>query len=479
MLRNVRSVDRLSFYEQMLADIVYIAKSSLSRVQFASIFLSIARQLEHYHLEHLFPLLYQKESSLKYITVEDLFNTAVAEKSLPIASSSLPIFEDTDVLHNYCLDLLHHCLTSVLSFVSAEDSSNLWCMREECYFLQQIYNYTVKIEDSFEAQSYHYEDSFDSKDKSSEMSDDGTNKNNYDMEHSYFADPRSDDSACIDSLDSDASYAEIIIDKNQTPSRIRRFASSLTPSLFKTNATKDDEHAIAEAASTFVRSGFGEESFHTFDTPSQDFGLMSIDESVVHSDSNIINDASVASSIGNVGDILGKVIAHCLFNVTTEQDEKCWNGMNQIAVICCLLQSSNNDRLYELENAIDSIEHIRESTVGKVLVLFNKVCVEGGCAEYIANDNIDNAERMEILLKICERKWSVDDASAIFDVMVSTLARFKPMSNDSSLLSILALLAAISCHISQQTDVFFNEGRTEESYIGRLLKRVIELHQCE
>ena len=82
-----------------------------------------------------------------------------------MASSSLPIFKTTEVLHEHCLDLLHHCITVILGFVSANGSANgstdLWCLREECFFLQQIYNYTVKLEDSFEAQQYHYEDSFD------------------------------------------------------------------------------------------------------------------------------------------------------------------------------------------------------------------------------------------------------------------------------------------------------------------------------
>jgi len=181
-LHNVRSVDRLSFYERMLADTVALTKSSLSSVQFACIFLSIARQLEHYHLDHLFPLPVQSSAidtatntktktktnananvvattTLTHITVKDLYNTSVAKRTLPVASSSLPIFKTTEVLHDHCLDLLHHCITVILGFVSANGSANgstdLWCLREECFFLQQIYNYTVKLEDSFEAQQYH------------------------------------------------------------------------------------------------------------------------------------------------------------------------------------------------------------------------------------------------------------------------------------------------------------------------------------
>ena len=475
-LRNVRSKDRLSFYERMLTDIVGVTRSSLTTVQFACIFLSIARQLEHYHLEHLFPLPYQAESTLKYITVEDLFNTSVMKKTLPVASSSLPIFETTELLHDYCLDLLHHCLTSVLGFVCADDFTNLWCLREECFFLQQIFNYTVKLEDSYEAQQYHYEDSLEEQyhEESSNISNESNNDDASGLEHSYFTSEDSGESESIDSFETETSHAELKI-KTETPSRIKRLASVFTPSFLRSNSNKDDERAIAEAASTFVLSGFGNEAVKNDDsTDYKDLSLSSAG-SIVHDDS-ILLDLSVASSKGSVSVIIGKAIAFCMFTIPSKKKTKCWSGLNQITVLCTLLHGQSNDRKYELDSTLNLIQTINERTYEKVLRSLNEIYFnESKFDESMHNHNISCTSIMARLIQMCMKKWSPRDANTVYDVMISVLARYKKTSDEDYLLSILALLTIISCHVSCQTRALLSDIRMESSEIGCLFKRVLDL----
>lgn len=468
-LRNVRSVDRLSFYERMLADIVGLTKSSLSTVQFACIYLSIARQLEHHHLDQLFPLPLQSEAALNYITVKDLFTTSVNKRTLPVASSSLPIFTSTAILHEHCLDLLHHCVTTVLNFVAAVDSTNLWCIREECFFLQQIYNYTAKLEDSFEAQQYHYDDSFatqQSRDGSSFSSNVSVDESG--IEHSYVSESSSavSISESIDSLESDTSFAEITVEMKSS-NRISRFASVLTPSFLRSRTPKDDELAIAEAASTFVLSGFQEDSVQA-DSTHEAIDISSAG-SILHDDS-ISVDHSAVPTMGSVSEMLGKAIASSIFS-TVENKSK-WNGLNQIAVLCTLLQSHNNDRQYELDIALDLIQCIHESSYERVL---NGIDLgKNGVETY--QDNDSGYVQLTSLMQACKQKWSSDDAKAIFDAMLSILARYRKSPDADSLLPILIIIVVISCNISGQSDVLLVDERMENSDIGYLFKKV--LHSC-
>jgi hypothetical protein len=466
-LRNVRSVDRLSFYERMLADIVGLTISSLNTVQFACVFLSIARQLEHYHLDHLFPLPLQTESEVKYITVEDLFNSSVMKKSLPVASSSLPIFENTDKLHEYCLDLLHHCITSIFDFVSEDEFASLWCIREEFVFIQQIFNYTVKLEDSFEAQQYHYEDSTQEYDDSVDSYNDVSG-----IEHSYFSDQSyGETSELID--DSEMESFEEIESIVEHPSRIKRLTNALTPSFLKrSNIQKnDDEKAIALAASTFVKSGFHDDSFDSSIRHNKETG-MSTTSSLLYDDSILFEEPAKV----NVSELIGKAIVSCFFRTGIKKNVNFGLGLKQIAVLSILLQSQNNDRDFELYSALDLIQSVPESDCHVVLRLF-KTSLETHCKDVDAeqDQNYDTVTAFSILTQLCVDNWSFEDAKAIYGLMLSVLARYKNICGDDSLLPVLAIITIISCHASCQLGELFRESAIDECAFGVLFQRALNL----
>lgn len=466
-LRNIRSVDRLSFYERMLAEIVFLTKSSLNTVQFACVFLSIARQLEHYHLDHLFPLPLPTESKVKYITVEDLFNASVMKKSLPVASSSLPIFENTDKLHEYCLDLLHHCITTIFDFVSEDECATLWCIREEFVFIQQIFNYTVKLEDSFEAQQYHYEDSTQEYDDSVESDNDRSG-----IEHSHFSDQSYEEcSELIDASETE-SFEEIesIIGH---PSRIKRLTYALTPSFLKrSNIQKnDDEKAIALAASTFVRSGFHDESL--------DSSIRHNEESEMSTTSSFIHDDSMLFEVPakfNVSALVGKAVASCFFKAAMEKNVHLRLGLKQIAVLSILLQTQHNDRDFELYSALDLIQSVPESDCLVLLRLFKSTSESSRKdLDSKTDENYDTVTALSILIQLCMDNWSFEDAKAIYELMLSVLARYKNISEDDFLLPIIAFMTIISCHASRQLGELFRDSAMDESEFGGLFQRALNL----
>ena len=444
-------------------------------------------------------------------------NSDGAKRTLPVASSSLPIFKTTEVLHEHCLDLLHHCITVILGFVSANGSANgstgLWCLREECFFLQQIYNYTVKLEDSFEAQQYHYEDSFDTDqyvdiDENSSTSSNSNNSIESNMIDDSFISDHSSGSgseSCesINLLESDAdtdtSYAEIQLVKAQTPSRIRRLASALQPLFLRSNTRKDDERAIAEAASTFVTSGFKEIS------PAASRSRSRIDKngghdvssvgsgSIVHDRSLTVDlnetDGTFTTGCGSVVEVISKAIISSIFTRSPEDNgdtynhyKSCWNGLDQIAVQCNLLQcqNQNNDRDYELETSMGVIEVITKHACVSFLKTwygqseseekFDSNVLSSTTAATTDTTAIDNQDvgcfLMAHTIQSCRNKWSSDDAKAIFDVMISMLARHKGAPNANIVLPILTLIAVASSHISGQSDILFGVERTDSSEVG-------------
>ena len=447
-LGRVRSVDRLTFYESMLAEVVGLAKASLNTVQFACIFLSIARQLEHYHLKHLFPLPLRSDSDMQYITVEDLFIRAVKKKSLPVASSSLPIFESTESLHDYCLDLLHHCVTVVLDFLAVNDCADMWSIREEFVFLRQIFNYTVKLEDSVDARQYHYADVTQLFDEDSAEGDNLTNE----IDHSYFSDVESyEDSEILYSFESE--YTEELDFEAVKPSRMKRIANAFTPAFLRRSNSvhNDNEKAIAEAASAFVRSGFHDTSVMSNSVNSSRYevtGTSSVGSAIL--DDSIFFDAP---SKGNVSELIAKAIASCL---------SC-NHLNHIAVLCTLLHSQSNDLDYEINAALDRIQHITERHYLKMFkVLYDENVMD--CVTILSN-----------LLENCTNSWSKEDAEAVLNVMLIILARFKDDSDDNPLLSIVTMVILISCHISCHTSLLMSDSRIVDSEIGRMFKKVTQM----
>jgi hypothetical protein len=151
-LRNSNPDDlRLDFFESLLSETVTITRSVLSPVQLASLILGVGRQFEPHHFQHLFPLPFRSGDAKGYITIRDLFSFAVTHGTLSVAASSLPLFDKKEMLHQHCMSLLHHCITTLFKFVDPELITDLSCLQEEGLFMQQIFRYTIKLEDSNDA----------------------------------------------------------------------------------------------------------------------------------------------------------------------------------------------------------------------------------------------------------------------------------------------------------------------------------------
>lgn len=465
-LRNVRSVERLSFYEKMLTDLIGLTKASLSTVHFTCIFLNIARQQEQHHLEQMFPLPLKLEDSLEHISVKDLFYTAVRKGSLPVASSSLPlpIFNSTETLHQHCLELLHHCVTNIFAFLEDNGSTNSWCIREECFFLQQIHNYTMKLEDSFDAQQVDYGESFDSElyqHESFDVSNGSNDINVNGVDDSQFLEYASEGAEEyaeeIESFVSDgSSYAEIDIQvETKTPSRIRRFASALKPLFIRSkNNNKDDELAIAAAASTFVLSGFEDKSLPNADSMHDEFGIASPGSMIL--EDTISADVSDSALKDSSSEIFGKAIALCVFQSLDTSKEKIPCKVSHIAVLCTLIRSNYNDRDYEVECFLRLVQSIPEDLYMDLSEAFLEV----------NGDESDSMDTMiSRLMNMCLEQWSIDDAKAILDVIVTILARHKETSAIAYYIPVLVIIAAVSCTILGDDEKIKADERFVSSYI--------------
>ena len=469
-LRNIKSVDRLSFYEKMLTDFVGLTKASLSTVQFTCTYLNIARQLEQHHLDQLFPLPLRSEDSLGTISVKDLFHTAVNKGSLPVASSSLPlpIFESTETLHQHCLQLLHHCISAIFDFLAKNDSMNLWCIREECFFLQQIYNYTMKLEDSFDAQQVDYGESFDSElynDESFDVNDEDAMNTNDGVDDSRFSDKISEESdepiEETESYISDgSSFAEIEIkEETKTPSRMRRIASALKPLFSRANKNKDDERAIAEAASTFVLSGFEDNSIH-IDSMHDEFGIASPGSMIL--ENSMSADDSYSAPKHSSSEILGKAITLCALHATNaiHSEPKTSNPISHIAVLCNLLQSNYSDKDYEIESFLNTIKSIPDEAYTDLSKYFF-----GYCDDYTESRIIFITK----LAETCSEKWSSRDAETVLDVILTIVARNKGTVDTDYYLPVLVIIATISCNISMNAEKLRKDERFASSYVNNCL----------
>ena len=156
--------EELSFVKTLLVNIITITRRFMTPIQFASLFVSVGRQLEPHQFNLLFPLpsvsslgecrpTYHSHDEVnnanRISTIEDLYYTSVTAGSVPIAASILPLLTKTKVAHAQCVQLLHHCITVLFDTYCSGDVGNLTLLWEAYPFLQQLYRYGTKLEASF------------------------------------------------------------------------------------------------------------------------------------------------------------------------------------------------------------------------------------------------------------------------------------------------------------------------------------------
>jgi len=251
----------------LMTRIVTVAQEVLNELQFASLFLSIGRQLEPHEFALIFPL----PAAESPITAEDLFVHSGARGSLRTAASSLPLFSSHGESHGIVVQLLCHCLRKL-----DEDCkiSGVKTSQEEQSFLHQLFWFGVKLEEALEIERSEQQtvgETFggSSCDESSSSTSDSSSAD----EDSTVLVNHEDLTAPFESIDeefSDDEDSEVQERGFLTPCRtqrlerksrtgiLRKVVTSLFVETEKTAPTNDAEEDIADAASSFVLSGFEE-----------------------------------------------------------------------------------------------------------------------------------------------------------------------------------------------------------------------------
>ena len=250
--------------KSLMVRIVTVAQEVFSELQFASLFLSIGRQLEPHDFVLIFPL----PAAESPITAEDLFVQSGARGSLRTAASSLPLFSSHDESHRVVVKLLCHCLRKLDQDC---ESTGVQTSREEQSFLHQLFWFGMKLEEALEierSEKQTVEETLggSSCDESSSSSSDSSSAD----EDSTVLVNHEDASVSFDTLDEEFSDDDSEVQEQSflTPCRTPRLERKsrtgilrkVVTALFAETETapNDAEQDITDAASSFVLSGFDE-----------------------------------------------------------------------------------------------------------------------------------------------------------------------------------------------------------------------------
>ena len=226
--------ERKSTLKSIQAVLVHIAISALIQVQFVSLFLNVGRQLEPHPFKSLFPLslsVNAKDEST-VLSLQDLFDMSVEDGSFSIPSSALPLFSNKRIVHNLCVNLLHHCIEEIHQFIDS-GSLDIKCLREEFKSIKQLYSYILKVEVS------------EKKQQRSTATDP--------LSHNYSDEESSYGSTSTGEYEDDESRKNI--QRIKSPGRISRLTARITKP-FSLRKIDDEGDAISQAAAEFVRSSY-------------------------------------------------------------------------------------------------------------------------------------------------------------------------------------------------------------------------------
>ena len=404
------------FTAQMLTKVIEIASKGLDSVQFSFLFLSIGRQLEPHHCNHLFPILnsshthtYQSLSpEFEGSSAEDaplsLYLEAVHAGSLSIASSALPLLSQKRLTHQRCIKLLHHCITQIFQSCDCKNRRTISFFSQECILMQPLLQYAMKIEESFLHCNMYGELS------DSERSVDSEDiRSSNDCDTSY--ESEEDNYHVKDHTYSDGTFS--MISSFFSPSR-----------LFYSSAKKEMEIAISEAAVSFVASGYDtnnsgkDEAQHPENDGievSRNYNQLiveNLDDANLNSVTDIIAKAFISQFVSSVLEIGGKGASHL-------------PGLDNIAVISMVLRPALSSEKVSIEQVKKVINGI---TKNHLITCF------GGTMTFSSVEN-----SLATLLRSCLKQWNQESACAIFDVVLRLLSR-KTSSQETSVVSLLVLL---------------------------------------
>jgi len=125
---------------------VDVVRRLTTPMQFATLFLEVGRQLEPSCFLYLFPLPTSETENEGSETINHLFGTVLAYGSISVSVSALPLFFRREVTKSCCSSIFHHCLLAIETsyqkgFLSAFDDSD-----ESKLVIGDIFRYGIKLD---------------------------------------------------------------------------------------------------------------------------------------------------------------------------------------------------------------------------------------------------------------------------------------------------------------------------------------------
>ena len=425
------------FTANILSEVIDLARNALEEVQFPLLFLSIARQLEPHHCNHLFPILSASGSNADS-NLEDaplvLYMKAAHAGSLSIASSALPLLSQKRLSHQRCIKLLHHCLTRVLQSCQCVNRHSISFLSQECLLMLPLFQYALKIEESFPRFNRHVQQNY----RHLQNDSDGEF---YDTESSL----GSDDTISFDEYDTlDEDEGDFHPKQGGNVSMIKSFFS---PSrLFYSSAKKDMEKAISEAAVSFVSSGYdGNLTGQEYEPQRPEDHGSSDHRSVINQNVSARKFSSVTAA-----DIVGKAFISQLSISLLETEDKEGSrlrGLDNIAVLSMVLNqgetSPSEEKVNQVKKVINGISRDHLLTSLRGIRTFSSV-----------------EDTLSALLRCCSKQWNQQSACAIFDIMLQILSH-EIIREDPTTVSLLGLLLLYSGKFGGKDNLFLPEEQNE------------------
>ncbi len=476
--QNTREeIETCKFLQKMQAALVRITISALFQLQFVSLFLNVGRQLEPHHFHSLFPLSLSTKQNVsnQSLNLQDLFDMAVADGSFSVPAAALPLFSDRRTVHNLCVNLLHHCISTIFSFSDAH-SIQVGYLREEFRSMQQLYCYTVKLEDSEYATNLSI--------LNGSLDEDGNTISNHDTYDSHDDNESDayestvDDFSLVHSVSNQSfeEHREPQYEEN-SPSKLRKLAALFTP-LVKSK-DKESESAISAAASTFIFSGYKNDSGYDpvessnsseygdsmQNSPLEEERLQCIagenpmsfvenDEARLPLTSSGLIGMSVCATVFFSGDMING-----LKNVATLSLVLCTEGGS-------VSESSHHLAARRFANDLTKASLTSSIHVLKEMNLLQRDCVDSDHPE---------AKLLAILILHVSEQWDIHVSRAVIETITGVLSRHTQVPEITCFAPLLCLILVATCHVSDNLSLIFGDSAEEEDIESNSLSDLSEI----
>lgn len=398
------------------SQMVRVAMYSLLRIQFASLFLGVGRQLEAHHFEYLFPLpmSWNASEGPQKLSLLEIFTAAVNDGSFSIPAGALPLIPDRQTDHRLCINLLHHIICT-LSHFDKSMTIDVNCMREELASFRQLFLYSLKLED---AQLLHLSQQI---------------KETYSQ---YTRD--------------DVSFYNR---HSNNPHMLKRLLSLFNP--FHLTKKHASEHQISEAALSFILTGYGDEK-----------QILDID-----SESSISEGSSSDSSIGyrNEENILFHVTSCVMISMSITfkvflSSSSPKNGIRNLTAMCMLMFSGTETICYlSIKNWLCDLT--KDKLLDLLLV-----------RRRILHFDQSFESLLESLISDCEHNWNQYEANAVACSIYTILSNGDDSQDAEIFFTGLKLLLLVALHVTRSEIVATSSF--QDSDLGCIYRKVTEERMC-